>query len=328
MKRRDFIAGLGSAAAAGPVLAQQGERVRRIGVLQGLSADDPEARHRTAVFLERLQQAGWIDGRNLTIDFRWALVGNPDLLRRYAAEVVALEPDVILCSGSALLAALLAVTRSIPIVFTIVVDPVGAGFVDSLARPGGNATGFSMFEHSISGKWLELLKEIAPGVTRVGVLREPAFTAAVAQLAALQAVAPSMRVELVPLNVRDDGEIERSIAAFKRSSADGLIVTASPLASNRRELIATLAARHKLPAAYYASFLVRSGGLLSYGPDWDDQFRRAAGYVDRILRGEKPGGLPVQEPTKFELVLNMSTAKALGLTIPERLLAIADEVIQ
>jgi putative ABC transport system substrate-binding protein len=278
--------------------------------------------------LQTLQQAGWTDGRNVAIELRWAPGAAPDLAQKYTAELVALAPDVILCSGSALLGSLLAATRTIPIVFTIVVDPVGAGFVDSLARPGGNATGFSQFEYGISGKWLELLKEIAPGVTRVGVLREPTFTAAVAQLAALQAVAPSMRVELVPLNVRDGGEIERSITAFARSSTDGLIVTASPLASTRRELITMLAARYKLPAIYYTNFLVRSGGLLSYGPDFADQFRRAATYVDRILRGEKAGDLPVQEPTKFELVLNMRTAKSLGLAVPPTLLARADEVIE
>jgi putative tryptophan/tyrosine transport system substrate-binding protein len=328
MRRREFIAGLGGAAAWPVVARAQTERMRRIGVLQGLAADDPEGQHRTAVFLQALQQAGWTNGRNVAIELRWAPGAAPDLARKYTAELVALAPDVILCSGSALLSSLLATTRSIPIVFTIVVDPVGAGFVDTLARPGGNATGFSQFEYGISGKWLELLKEIAPGVTRVGVLREPSFTAAVAQLAALQAVAPSMRVELVPLNVRDGGEIERSIAAFARSPADGLIVTASPLASIRRELIAMLAARHKLPAIYYTSFLVRSGGLLSYGPDFVDQFRRAANYVDRILRGEKAGDLPVQEPTKFELVLNMRTAKALGLTVPQSILLRADEVIE
>jgi putative tryptophan/tyrosine transport system substrate-binding protein len=253
------------------------------GVLQGLAADDPEGQHRTAVFLQALGQTGWIDGRNVAIELRWAPGASSDLVRKYTAELVALAPDVISCSGCALLAALLAAGRSIPIVFTIVVDTVGAGFVDSLARPGGNATGFSQFEYGISGKWLELLKEIAPGVTRVGVLREPTFTAAVAQLAALQAVAPSMRVELVPLNVRDSGEIERSIAAFARSPADGLIVTAIPLASTRRELIAMLAARHKLPAVYYSNFLAKPPSPRPHHPRNAAGYRRRGDSIGRVV---------------------------------------------
>ena len=329
MRRREFITLLGGAA-TWPIAAraQQGERMRRVGVLQSIAAEDAEAQRRLTAFMQGLQQAGWTDGRNIAIEHRWAPGGDSDLLRRYAAELVALGPDIILCAGSAPLASLLAATRTVPIVFTIVPDPVGAGFVDSLARPGGNATGFSQFEYAVSAKWLELLKEIAPGVTRVAVLREPAFTAAVAQLAALQAVAPYLRVQLVPLNVRDGGEIERSIAGFARSPADGLIVTSSPLVAARRELIVTLAAKHKLPAVYFARFIARSGGLLSYGPDFVDQFRLAAGYVDRILRGEKAGELPVQEPNKFELVLNLKTAKSLGLEVPPTLLARADEVIE
>jgi putative ABC transport system substrate-binding protein len=315
--RRDLLTLLGGAAVACPVgvRAQQSDRVRRIGVLQSIAADDVEAQRRWTAFVQGLQQAGWTDGRNVSIESRWARGGDPDLLRRYAAELLALAPDVVLCGGSGPLGSLLAATRTVPIVFTIVPDPVGAGFVDSLARPGGNATGFSQFEYGISGKWLELLKEIAPATTRVAVLREPAFTAAVAQLAALQAVAPSLRVELVPLNVRNGDEIERALAGFARSPTDGLVVTSSPMVAARRELIVELAARHRLPAVYYARFVASSGGLVSYGPDFVDQFRLAANYVDRILRGEKPGDLPVQEPTKFELIVNLKTAKALGLDI-------------
>jgi putative ABC transport system substrate-binding protein len=327
--RREFITLLGGAA-AWPLAAraQQGERVRRVVVLQSIAADDVEAQRRSTAFVQGLQQAGWTDGRNVKIEIRSARGGDAELLRRYTAELLALAPDVVLCAGSGPLGSMLAATRTVPIVFTIVPDPVGAGFVDSLARPGGNATGFSQFEYGISGKWLELLKEIAPATTRVAVLREPAFTAAVAQLAALQAVAPSLRVELVPLNVRNADEIERALAGFARSPTDGLIVTSSPMVAARRELIVELAAQHRLPAVYYARFVASSGGLVSYGPDFVDQFRLAANYVDRILRGEKPGDLPVQEPSKFELVLNLKTAKALGLEIPPTLLARADEVIE
>jgi putative ABC transport system substrate-binding protein len=263
----------------------------------------------------------------MRIEYRWTS-GDAELARKHAAELVALAPDVIVATGSAGLIPLLQVTRTIPIVFTIVPDPVGAGFVDTLARPGGNATGFSQFEYGLSAKWLELLKEIAPGVTRVAVLREPGLTAAVAQFAALQAVAPSLRVELVPLNVREPGEIERSVAAFARSSADGLIATSGPLTAVHRELIIAVAARHKLPAVYVTRFMATAGGLVSYGPDFVDQYRRAAAYVDRILKGEKPADLPVQAPTKYDLVINLKTAKALGLDVPQALLARADEVIE
>ena len=262
-----------------------------------------------------MQQLGWTDGRNVRIDHRWG-AGDADLMHRYAAELVALAPDVILASGTSAVGPLLQATRTVPIVFTQVTDPVGAGFVDSLARPGGNATGFTVFEYSISGKWLELLKEIAPGVTRAAVLRDPAISGRSGQLGAIQSVAPSFGVELSPVNVRDAGEIERAVAAFARGSNGGLIVTASGLAIVHRDLIITLAARHQLPAVYSDRFFVAGGGLISYGPDSIDQYRRAAGYVDRILKGEKPADLPVQAPTKYELVINLKTAKALGLEVP------------
>jgi ABC-type uncharacterized transport system substrate-binding protein len=328
MRRRNFIALLGCAA-AWPLAAraQQGERMRGIGVLMNLAADDPEAQRRMTAFVQGLQQFGWTDGRNMRIDARWS-AGQPERLRKNAAEIVALTPDVIVAEGSASLAPLLQVNRTIPVVFTIVPDPVGAGFVDSLNQPGGNVTGFSQFEYGLSGKWLELLKEIAPRVKRVAVLREAGLTAGVAQYAALQAVAPSLGVELVALNVRDNVQIERSLATFARSSTDGMIVTSSPLAAVHRELIVTLAARHKLPAAYAVRYMTAAGGLLSYGPDFVDQYRHAAGYVDRILKGEKPADLPVQAPTRYELAINLKVAKALGLEVPPTLLARADEVIQ
>jgi putative ABC transport system substrate-binding protein len=328
MRRREFITLLGGAA-AWPLAAraQQGERMRRIGVLTNLAESDPEGHARHAAFLQGLQELGWREGRNLRLEYR-STAGDAERGQKYAAELVALAPDVILTTGSAGLVPLLQATRTIPIVFTIVPDPVGAGFVDSLSRPGGNATGFSQFEYGLSGKWLELLKEVAPGVTRAAVLREPGLTAAIAQFAALQAVAPSLRVELVPLNLRDAAGIERSIAAFARSPSDGLIVTSGPLAAVHRELIIAAAARHKLPAVYALRFMAASGGLISYGPDFIDQYRRAAGYVDRILRGEKPADLPVQAPTKYELIINLKTAKALGLVVPPALLARADEVIE
>jgi putative ABC transport system substrate-binding protein len=331
--RRTFVSLLGGAMAAPSVSwplsahAQQGSGMRRIGVLMTLAADDHLSRQRLSAFVQTLQQLGWTDGRNVRIDFRWA-AGDTERIRRDANELVALSPNVILATGSVGLAPLLQATRDIPVVFTIVPDPVGAGFVESLARPGGNTTGFTQFEYGLSGKWLELLKEIAPGVTRVGVLREPNLTAAVAQFATLQAMAPSLRLELVPLNVRDADEIERTLAAFSRSSQDGLIVTSSPLTAMHRKLIVTQAARHKLPAVYYASYLVHEGGLISYGPDFVDQYRRAAQYVDRILKGEKPADLPVQNPNKYELAVNLKTAKALGLEVPPMLLARADEVIE
>jgi putative ABC transport system substrate-binding protein len=329
MKRRDFITLLGGAAAAWPVAArgQLAERMRRVGVLTNLTQTDSEGRARDEAFVQGLRQLGWTESDNLRIDRRWT-EGDAERGRQYATELVALAPNVILTTGSAGLIPLLQVTRTIPIVFTIVPDPVGAGFVDSLSRPGGNATGFVQFEFGLSGKWLELLKEVAPGVTRVAVLREPGLTAAIAQFAALQAVAPSLRVDLVPLNFRDQADIERTVAAFVRSSNDGMIVTSGPLAAVHREVIVATAARHKLPTVYVSRFTALDGGLISYGPDFRDQYRRAAGYVDRILKGEKPGDLPVQAPTKYELVINLKTAKALGLEIPATLLARADEVIE
>ena len=327
MNRRAFMSLIGSAAASPLAARAQGERMRRIGVLTNLANDDPEGRARDTALVERLQQLGWSEGRNLRIEMR-RTGGDAELARKYAAELVALAPDVIVTTGSAGLIPVLQVTRTIPIVFTIVPDPVGAGFVESLARPGGNATGFSQFEFGLSSKWLELLKEIAPSVTRVAVLREPGLTAAIAQFAALQAVAPSLRVELVPLSLREASDIERSVAAFARSPADGLIATSGPLTAVHRHLIIDAAARHRLPAAYVTRYMASAGGLMSYGPDFVDQYRRAAGYVDRILKGEKPADLPVQAPTKYELVINLKTAKALGLDVPSTLLARADEVIE
>jgi putative tryptophan/tyrosine transport system substrate-binding protein len=330
MKRREFITLLGGAVAAWPLAAgaQQADRMRRIGALMAITADDPESQARLAAFAQGLQQSGWTIGHNVRIDHRFAGT-NADDLRRSAAELVALAPDVILAQSSWAIAPLLQATRTIPIVFTIVADPVGAGFVDSLARPGGNATGFMIFEYSISGKWLELLKQIAPSVTRVAVLRDPATPAGMAQFGAIQSVAPSLGVELTPVNVRDATEIERALAAFARSPNGGLIPAPGGAgASRHRDLIVTLAARHKLPAVYFERFFVAAGGLISYGPNFVDQFRRSAGYVDRILKGEKPADLPVQAPTKYELVINLKTAKALALEVPPMLLARADEVIE
>jgi putative ABC transport system substrate-binding protein len=329
MRRRQFIGLLGGAAAAWPLAAraQQGERMRRIGVLTNLVADDPEAQARVGAFLQGLQELGWAVGRNMRIEYRWG-AGDADRTRGYAAELVALAPDVILTSGASALAPLLQATRSVPVVFAQVPDPVGAGFVNSLARPGGNTTGFITYEYGLSGKWLELLTQIAPSVTRAAVIRDPAVSAGTGQWGAIQAVAPSVRVLVSPVNVRDAGEIERDVAAFAHGSNSGLIVTASALAIRHRNLIVTLAARHRLPAVYYQRGFVTGGGLISYGPDFIDQYRRAAGYVDRILKGEKPSELPVQAPTKYELVINLKTAKALGLTVPPSLLARADEVIE
>jgi putative ABC transport system substrate-binding protein len=329
MKRREFITLLGSAAAAWPLAArsQQTDRMRRIGVLMNLAGDDAEGQARIAAFLQGLRQLGWTNGGNLRIDIRWG-ADDPDRGRRYAAELVALAPDVILASASPAVGTLLQATRTVPIVFTTVGDPVGGGFVESLARPGGNATGFMLFEYSISVKWLELLKEIAAYVRRAAVLRDPATASGAGQLGAIQSGAPSFGVELSPVGVRDAGEIERAITAFARETNGGLIVTGSALATVHRELIITLAARHKLPAVYYERVFAKSGGLISYGPDRVDPYWRAAGYVDRILRGEKPADLPVQAPTKYELVINLKTAKALGLDVPPTLLARADEVIE
>ena len=330
MRRREFITLLGGAVAAWPLAAraQQSERMRRIGVLMAATADDPEYQPRIRAFQQGLAALGWIDGRNVQVDTRWAGT-NADDIRKHAVELAAFAPDAIVGgSGTTTVAPLLQATRTVPIVFVVVIDPVGAGFVSSLARPGGNATGFLMFEYGQSGKWLEVLKQIAPGVKRVAVLRDPTIASGIGQLGAIQSAAPSLGMEAIPINVRDVGEIERNIAALAHSSNGGVVITASPEASRHRDLIATLAARHRLPAVYpYRSF-VTNGGLISYGPDMVDQYRRATNYVDRILRGEKPSDLPVQAPTKYELVINLKTAKALGLDVPPTLLARADEVIE
>jgi putative ABC transport system substrate-binding protein len=329
MLRRDFIVLIGGATVGLPLAAraQERERVRRIGVLLPAAADDAEFQLRIAAFHQGLQQSGWTIGRNVRVDTRWS-TANAAEIRRHAAELVALAPDIILGAGASVVRALTQASRTVPIVFATAGDPVGAGFVDSLARPGGNATGFMTFEYSISGKWLELLKEIAPGVSRVAVLRDSTQGSGVSQFAAIQAVAPSVRAEVIPVNASEAGEIERGVTAFARSSNSGLIVAAGGSAQLHRALIITLAARHKLPAVYSNRIFVTAGGLISYGPDYIDQFRRAAGYVDRILKGEKPADLPVQTPTKFELVINLKTAKALGLTVPPTLLTRADEVIE
>jgi len=327
IRRREFVMLLGGAA-AWPLRAraQQSRTMRRIGVLMNLAADDPEAPVRLAALLQGLQQLGWTVGQNVQIDYRWG-AGNADLMRKHAAELAALAPDVILAHSSAAVAPLLEATRTVPIVFAVVADPVGAGYVESLARPGGNATGFTNFEYSIAPKWLELLKDIAPDVTRAAVLRESAIAAGPAQFGAIRAVAQSLGMEVRPVEVRDSGEIERAITAFAPGSNAGLIVTGSPAAIVHRALIVVLAARHRLPAVYNTRIFVANGGLISYGVDLADQFRRSASYIDRILKGEKPADLPVQAPTKFELVINLKTAKALSLEIPPGILARADEVI-
>jgi ABC-type uncharacterized transport system substrate-binding protein len=326
MKRREFITLLGGAAAWPLAARAQQERMRRIGVLLYWTADDAEGQARHAAFTQAMKQLGWSDGGNLRIDTRWATA---DDVRRHAAELVALAPDVLVAAGgTATVAPLLEATRTVPIVFVAVIDPVGAGFVASLARPGGNATGFTIFEYSMSGKWLELLKEIAPSVTRAVVLRDPGIASGIGQFGALQIVAPSMGVELSPVDVRDAREIERAVTAFARVPNGGLIATASGSAIIHREPIIALAARHRLPAVYSDRGSVVAGGLISYGPDRLDQFRRTAGYVDRILKGEKPADLPVQAPTKYELVVNLKAAKTLGIEVPPVLLARADEVIE
>jgi putative ABC transport system substrate-binding protein len=329
MKRREFITILGGAAAAWPLTAraQRPELMRRIGALMNLAADDPESQHRIDAFLQQLAKLGWTIGRNLRIDYRWP-AGDDALTRRYAAELVALAPDVILAASGATVLPLLQETRSIPIVFAQTPDPVGAGFVASLARPGGNATGFTQIEFGTSAKWLELLKQISPSVTRVAVIRDAAFPSGLGQLGAIQAVASSFGVQLSPIGAYDAGEIERGVDAFARGPNDGLIVTASALTAVHRQVIIKLAAQHKLPAVYPFRYFVTSGGLASYGADPINQYQKAAGYVDRILRGEKPANLPVQAPMKYETVLNMKTAKALGLTVPRILLARADTVIE
>jgi putative ABC transport system substrate-binding protein len=329
MQRRTFITLFASAAVARPFAtrAQQAERMRRIGVLVGVAADDPEGRARLTIFVQALQQLGWIDGHNMRIDIRWGAV-DADRYRKYAEELVALAPDVILAGSSAALAPLQQATRSVPIVFAGVADPVGGGYVDSLARPGGNVTGFALFEYGIAGKWLELLTQIAPAVTRAAVMRDPAISLGIGQWAVVQAMAPSTGVDLSLVNMRDAGEIERDVAAFARSSNGGLIVTAGPWGTVHRELIISLAARHKLPAVYFERFFVTGGGLISYGPHMIDQYQRAAGYVDRMLKGEKAADLPVQVPTTYELAINLKTAKALGLAVPPSVLARANEVIE
>ena len=327
MKRRTFVTLLGAAAAwPVPARAQQREQMRRIGVLSATGMDDQENKVRLAAFEQRLQQLGWTDGHNVRIDYRFA-AANLENYRNYAAELVALAPHVILAPGTSLVHMLQA-TRTIPIVFPIAADPVGSGLVESLSRPGGNATGFLVFEYDLSAKWLELLKEIAPGVTRAAVLRDPTAITGIGQFAVIQSVARSVGVEVSPLNLRDASETERAVTAFARSSNGGMIVTGSALASVQRNLIIELAARHRLPAVYFERHFVASGGLISYGADQIDGYRRAAGYIDRILKGEKPADLPVQAPTKYETVLNLRTAKALGLPMPATVLARADEVIE
>ena len=320
---------LGGAAAAWPLAAraQQGERMRRVGVLIPGASDDPISQARLAAFLEGLQQLGWVDGRNVHIDTRLG-ASDADLLRKHAGELVALGPDVVMAYSSNAVPPLLQLTRAVPIVFAVVADPVGAGYVESLARPGGNVTGFTGYEFAMSGKWLELLKEVAPRVMRAAILRDPSVAAGPAEFAAIQAVAPSLGVELRPLDVRDAGEIERTIAAFAQGVNGGLIVTGSVWASLHRKLIITLAAQHKLPAVYNTGYYATDGGLIGYGPDTVDQFRQAAGYVDRILKGEKPADLPVQASTEYRLVINLKTAKAIGLTVPPSLVARADEVME
>ena len=331
MQRRELMSLLSGAAVsalgARAGAAQQRDALRRVGVLMGLAADDPESQARLAAFAQGLQQSGWTIGQNLQIDYRWG-AGDSNTMRKHAAELVALTPDVILAHSSAAVAPLLQASRTIPIVFTLVADPVGAGFVKSLAHPGGNVTGVTNFQYAMSGKWLELLKEIAPDVKRAAVLRESAIAAGPGQFGAIQALAPVLGVDLRPIDLRDRGQIERDITTFSRDPNSGLIVTGSPAASVHRELIIALAARHRLPAVYNSGFYVSSGGLLSYGPDFVDQFRRAAAYVDRILKGEKAADLPVHEPTKYDLVINLKTAKALDLKIPPQVLARADKVIE
>ena len=328
MRRREFITLIGGSV-AWPLAAraQHSERARRIGVIMSGAADDPAGQAQAKAFQQGLQQLGWIDGRNVRTDYRWA-AGTVENSRKYAAELVALAPDVILAVGGAT-GPVLEATRTVPIVFTATSDPVGSGFVNSLSRPGGNATGFMLFEYSLSAKWVELLKQIAPSVTRAAVLRDPTLTSGIGQFSVIQYVAPSVGVEVSPIDMRADAnEIERAVTAFARAANGGLIVAAAPLSLFHRDLIITLAARHKLPAVYYLRYFVIDGGLISYGPDVIDLFRRAAAYVDRILNGEKPADMPVQAPTKYELVINLKTAKAFGLTVPQSLLAGADEVIE
>jgi len=327
--RREFITLLGGAAVAWPLTAraQQGERLRRIGVLTPFASDDPAEQTNVLAFEQALAQLGWIDGRNARIDIHWG-AGDPERIRRYAAELVALAPGVILAVASATTGPLLQATHTVPVVFVQVAEPVGAGFVETLSRPGGNATGFMLYEYGIGAKWLELLREIVPGVKRVAFLQTFAVAAGPGQFGAMQALAPSLGVEVRPINVRDAGEIEHAMTALARPANGGLIVAGAAAQRVHRDVIIKLAAQHRLPAVYSGRDFVTGGGLMSFGPDRVDQYRRAAAYVDRILKGEKPADLPVQAPTKYELVINLKTAKALGLTVPDSLLARADEVIE
>jgi putative ABC transport system substrate-binding protein len=329
MRRRDFINVVGGTTAFWPfiALAQQNDRVRRVGWLISREANDTEGQARLNAFRQGLRDLGWTEGHNLQIEYGWS-GEDVERIRTDAAELVALAPDVILATATATVAPLQRATRNVPIVFAAVVDPVGAGFVASLARPGGNITGFTVFEYGMSAKWLELLKQIVPGITRVAVVRDPSIASGIGQLGALQVAAPSFGVELTPVDVRDGKEIERALAAFAREPNGGLIVVAGTVAAVHRADIITLAAQHRLPAVYSSGYYVASGGLAAYGPNSIDPYRRAAGYVDRILKGEKPADLPVQAPTKYETVINLKTAKALGITVPPTLLATADEVIE
>ena len=327
MRRREFIALVGGAAAWPLAAGAQGERIRHVVVLNNVKEDDTDRQRSLAAFAQVLQQLGWVDGRNLRIETRWT-GGDPAAIRRHMEQLGLLRPDVIVVSGNAAMEPLLQVAPTVPIVFNQVVDPVGAGYIESLAQPGGNITGFLQFEYSLSGKWLELLKEVAPHITRVAVLRDPSISAGIGQFAVIQTLAPSIGVDLRVINVRDANEIERAVASFARVPNGGLILTVSALAVVHRELIIALAAKHKLPAVYYRRYFVASGGLASYGYDVDQQFRSAAEYVSRILKGEKPADLPVQAPTKYELVVNLKTARSLGLTLPQSVLARADEVIE
>ena len=329
MRRRDFVAMLGGAATTWPlaVRAQQSEPVRRVGILMNRAADSSEGQARLAAIRQRLQQLGWAVGQNLLVEIRWG-ADDPDLERKGAAELAAFAPDVVLAGGTLGLTSMLRASRTIPVVFAGMADPVGLGVVSSLAHPGGNATGFLAFEYSFTGKLLEVLKEIAPGVTRAAVLRDPLSPAGIANFAVIQSTAASMGVQVSPVDMRDSGEIERAVAAVAHSAGGGLVVTPSGLATVHSGAILKLAAQYRLPAVYGYRELVVAGGLVSYGPDWLDEYRRAADYVDRILRGEKPGDLPVQAPTKYELILNLRTAKTLGLTVPNSLLVRADEVIE
>jgi len=329
MSTRRKLITLVAGAAAWPLAtrAQQPERIRRIGVLEPLAVDDPEALARVAALAQGLQQLGWTVGRNIRIEYRWG-AGDADRIRQQAAELIALTPDAILTCGASTVTPMLRATRTVPVVFVAVVDPVGASFVDSMARPGGNATGFTNFEYSMGAKWLELLKDVAPAVTRAAVIRDPDISLGAGQFAAVQTAAPSLGIEARPINVRDAGEIERAITGFARSGNGGLIVTGSGLAAVHRDVLVTLAARHRLPAVYFERYFVTAGGLMSYGTSVVEQHRLAASYIDRILRGEKPADLPVQAPNKYELVVNLKTAKALNLTMPISVLVRADEVIE